>query len=186
MDEHALRAYLLDTRNRVSPATAAEETDDSPGVYAIFVKDGNCLHPPFREYLASLGHFCIYIGKTSHGEPSLRRRLVEQDLNGSKGASSFFRSLGVVRGYKPPPGSLIGKSNQNNFQFSPCDKQRIVEWVKENLMVAWQKFDARTANKLEVPLIHSIRPLLNLQNNPYRLSELKTLRAEAREIARKR
>lgn len=183
MNQESLKVYLLDAANHVQPHVAAAQTDDSPGIYAMFVREPGCLPSPYREELTNRGHRCLYVGKTSIRNPSLSRRLSKYDLNG-EGDSTFFCSIGAVLGYRPQPGSLIGMKDQNNFRYSREDKQKIVTWIDQHLSVAWQVLSEAEANEFEAPVIRLVRLLLNITHNPSRLQSLRALRDQCRQIAR--
>lgn len=162
------------------PARLADElVPTRPGYYAIFVSQPDLLGQPFGQILQSRGTCLIYVGIATS---SLRRRLVDQDLHHKK-PSSFFRGLGVILGFRPPVGSLVGKVNQNNYRFNPADTGEIISWINEHLSVSW--VDAVRADKgAEKKAIEKLRPLINTTYNPDRLPELAQLREECRRIAR--
>src|SRR5438105_3751882 len=112
-------AELLDKQCHIPAALAANRVSDESGIYAIHAVDGDCVPTPFCQYLAARNHRCLYIGKAVKGV----RRLVRYDLNG-EGPSTFFCSLGLMLGYLPVSGSLIGKKDQNNFKFSTDDSKK--------------------------------------------------------------
>jgi hypothetical protein len=68
-----------------------------------------------------------------------------------------------------------------NYEFDALDKQQIVEWISLHLLVAWseQQISGSHATE-EKQLISKWIPLLNLQNNPVKFSELQKLRAAYR------
>ncbi len=191
MNLDEVKIHLFSPKNQISPLEADKklrrlETEIDKrlrsGVYAIFIKDPYGLPSPYSDKLIARSHNCIYIGKTYKGTPSLHRRLVRYDLQG-RGPSTFFCSIGAVLGYRPPKGSLANKVDQNNFDFSREDKNKIRNWISDHLVVAWIKLPT-TETKIEEPLIQNIRPLLNWTYNPAKLPELEALRNECREIAR--
>jgi len=180
MNLNTAKAQLFSPANQVSPSDATKKVPEHLGVYAILIKQPQNLPSPFNRYLTDRGHRCLYVGKSSH----LYRRMVRYDLDG-KGDSTFFQSLGAILGYRPPPGSLIGKTDQNNFRFSQEDTEKIVAWATEHLVVAWLELSiTQQATYLEKQLIKHIRPLLNIRNNPSKLRELIELRQKCREIAK--
>jgi len=180
MNLNTAKAQLFNPANQVSPSDAAKRVPEHLGVYAVFVKQSQNLPSPFNRYLTDRGHRCLYMGKSSH----LYRRMVQYDLNG-KGDSTFFCSLGAILDYRPPLGSLIGKTDRNNFRFNQEDKGKIVAWAAEHLVVAWLELSVpQQASFLEKQLIKHIQPLLNIRNNPSKLRELRDLRRVCREIAK--
>ena len=98
-------------------------------------------------------------------------------------AASFFRSLGAVLGFRPPVGSLWGKTNQCNYRFSPSDTATVIEWINEHLSVQWLCRSTTLAN-MEREAIHRYRPLLNIAHNPAPSPELEKLRAVCVALAR--
>lgn len=111
----------------------------------------------------------------------MRRRFLGQELR-ARGHGTFFRSIGAVLGYRPLAGSLIGKGNVRNYTFTPNDNRAIIEWINANLLANWIDFSGAHAVE-ESALIRKHLPLLNLQGNPARLTELTELRAECVRIA---
>jgi len=109
----------------------------SPGYYAIFIDDGAALPSPYGDLLLGRATALIYVGIAT---VSLYVRLVEQDLQHRR-ASTFFRGIGSILGYRPPPGWLVGKSNQNNYRFSVADTAEIIEWIGGHLSVNWAEAD---------------------------------------------
>lgn len=178
-----IQAYLLAPGSQVPVGAAIGQLLDVAGLYAITVQAPACLPPFFGSLLLERQHACLYIGRTSKGRiPSLKRRLGNYDLRG-KGDSTFFSALGVMLGYRPPIGSLVGKKD-NNIRFSTDDRNRVAAWVEQNLTVAWRVLDPATVEDLEPQLIRAIKPLLNWKHNPAKLEKLKVLRDGARRWAR--
>jgi hypothetical protein len=150
-----------------------------PGYYAIFIDDGRSLPSPFGELLLKKATSLIYVGIAT---VCLHGRLVEQDLQHQR-ASTFFRGIGSILGYRPPPGSLVGKANQNNYRFSAADTTEIIEWINGHLSVNWAEADP-ALEATEASLIRAYRPILNTKHNPGRVSQLAALRDECRRLAR--
>ena len=156
---------------------AQEQVPDNPGYYAIFLNRSDKSFPAILRRQPQLEPIYIGIAKQS-----LLNRLVHQDLR-HRGASSFFRSLGAVLGFRPPIGSLCGLRNKCNYKFSLSDTHTIVEWINENLSVRWLvKQPALIAH--ERAAIQRHRPLLNITHNPTAASEVKRLRLVCRNLAR--
>ena len=151
----------------------------TPGYYTIFVDDGAALPSPYGDLLLERTTSLIYVGIAT---VSLYGRLVEQDLQHRR-ASTFFRGIGSVLGYRPLPGSLVGKANQNNYRFSAADTAEIIEWINGHLTVNWAEADP-ALETTEASLIRTYRPILNTKHNPDRVSQLAALRDECRGIAR--
>jgi hypothetical protein len=150
-----------------------------PGYYAIFVDDGSALPSPFGDLLLKKATSLIYVGIAT---VSLYGRLVEQDLQHRR-ASTFFRGIGSILGYRPPLGSLVGKANQNNYRFSAAGTTEIIEWVNGHLSVNWAEADP-ALETTEASLIRAHRPVLNTKYNPAPVSLLADLRDECRRVAR--
>jgi hypothetical protein len=158
---------------------ALTQAPHAPGLYAIFVDSAASLPPPFGALLAGRDTTVIYLGKAGD---SLQKRLCKEELRHRRKAT-FFRSLGAVLGYHPPPGSLIGQKNQRNYSFSPADTAAIIAWIDAHLAVRWVALPKAETEAYERLLIPQLRPLLNIKDNPARLPELLALRVECRRIA---
>lgn len=151
---------------------------DKPGMYCIRILRQESLPPVFTEALMKRNHNVIYIGIATE---SLKKRLLNQELR-SRGHGTFFRSIGAVLGFKPPKGSLRGKANKRNYKFATADSEEIIEWINSNLLVKWVTGVEDMESK-ETEMIRKFLPLLNIQQNPFALSELQQLRKECVEIA---
>src|SRR4051812_37243154 len=118
-------AETLEIAGKLFPVvTAHTVVPAEPGFYAIFVDEPESLPSPFDRYLREKNSRLIYTGVASR---SLYERLIEQDLR-HREASTFFRGIGAILGYRPPSGSLVGKGNQNNYEFSTADTATIDAW----------------------------------------------------------
>ena len=170
---------LLNLAPLTAPLEAVAQAPDAPGLYAIFVDDTTALPAPFDDLLASRSSALIYLGKAGD---SLRKRLGEEELR-HKRAATFFRSLGAVLGYQPPPGSLSGAKNQRNYRFSADDTAAITAWIDAHLRVRWLALPKAETESYEPQLIAALRPLLNLKGNPSALPELRAVREACRQIA---
>jgi hypothetical protein len=170
---------LLDTAPLVSAPHAVTHAPDVPGLYAIYVDRVDALSPPFRAMLESRRTTLIYLGKASH---SLSRRLGQEELRHRR-AATFFRSLGAVLGYRPPPGSLAHRKNQRNYRFSDADTAAIIAWLDAHLQVRWVALPRAETEAYEPRLIAALCPLLNLKDNPAPQPELIALRDTCRRIA---
>lgn len=173
-----LDAALFDATAFRPAGTIDLEVPDRPGLYAIRVRDKGTLPEPFKSHSEKRGHDLIYVGIASQ---SLNRRFLGQELR-ARGNGTFFRSIGAVLGFRPLPGSLIGRSNTRNFTFTATDNLAIIEWINARLLVNWIEFSGAHAVE-ESALIRKYLPLLNLQGNPSALPELSALRAECVRIA---
>lgn len=163
-----------------SAADVDGEVPDLFGLYAIRIRDVSCLLSPYREAAVARGTDLLYLGEATRR--TLRHRFLRSELRG-KGHGTFFRSIGAVLGYRPPAGSLIGKTNTRNYRFSPADTHAIVDWINRHLEVSWVALDVDDIHRMEVALIRAHRPLLNLRDNPAALPELSELRRWCSRIA---
>lgn len=160
-------------------AEAGDRVPKGPGYYAIFIDAPRILGNPYRKVLAQGRTKRIYIGIATR---SLQRRLVKQDLLHQK-PSTFFRGIGAILGYRPLPGSLAGRKNQNNYKFRPTDTAEIIGWIYNHLLVSW--LEAQPAlEDFEELLIGKYSPILNTLHNRNPVQELATLRLECRTIAK--
>lgn len=148
------------------------------GLYALRLKNDSILPQPFDDILDKRDHKIIYFGK-AQGQ-NLADRLKQEIY--AKGHGTFFRSIGAVLGYLPTAGSLIGKSNQNNYKFCKADEVKIIEWIEENLEIAI--FPIKEKFEIEEYAINILQPLLNETHNPLSLQELKQLKNKCRQTAR--
>ena len=160
-------------------SAATAQVASVPGYYSIWIDAADELPAPFRDRLIAESTTLIYVGIATQ---SLRKRLVDQDLHG-KSHSSFFRSIGAVLGYRPDPGSLIGKANQDNYKFSKSNRAAIVSWISSHLMLRIVP-DLGANKSTETLAIRELRPLLNIKDNPRPMFELLALRELCKGIAR--
>ncbi|WP_264524021.1 GIY-YIG nuclease family protein [Flavobacterium sp. N502536] len=148
------------------------------GVYAIKVKDISVLPKKLNEEIENQDSAIIYIGKAERS--SLKKRL-KQECRG-KGHGTFFRAIGSLIGFRPPIGSLNGKSNSNNYKFSESDSIKIVDWINENLLFDYLKAE-KNIDFAEQDLIKHFQPILNTTHNPKKSKYLALLRKECRDFA---
>lgn len=177
-DQYELGTMLLADASFHRVDALDDETLAGSGLYAIRVVDVSNLPAPFS-VLAERVDGLLYIGKAAG---SLRERLVEQELQ-AIGHGTFFRSIGAVLGYRPVPGSLVGKSNQNNFTFAARDRLGIRNWLGHHAEASAVAVSCDLA-EAERDLIRRHTPLLNLDHNPRALRELVDARETCRDIAR--
>lgn len=147
-----------------------------PGVYCIKIRKGVTLP---REFGIIRDDGIIYIGKASG---SLRERLWEEELNHRK-AATFFRSVGAVLGFLPPKGSLVNKKNKTNYRFSEDDTQKIIEWMRNSLLVNFIEVNPIELEEIEKCLIRKYKPLLNIKVNPTPSLALEAARKRCIDIA---
>ena len=143
----------------------------SAGKYAFFVEEVSRLPKQFfREAMTRPTPSLLYIGKA---DVSLMQRVWLEECQHRR-PGTFFRSVGAMLGYKSPKGG-------RNYEFSPGDKKRVVEWIAGNLRVTWQAEVLELSHRVgEQALINQFLPLLNLQGNPRKFAELSRLRADCR------
>jgi hypothetical protein len=165
-----------------SVAVAHTVVPSEPGFYSIFVDSPDSLPESFGGHLREKHSSLIYVGIASS---SLYDRLIEQDLR-HKHPSTFFRGIGAILGFRPSPGSLVGKRNQNNYIFSPEDTCAIIAWNQEHLSVRFVAIDTDAFPRAEKNAIVRNNPILNTTHNPDRLQALADLRLECRSVARQR
>lgn len=142
---------------------------DCPGVYCVKLREGATFPKEFGPLREDR---IIYIGQASG---SLRKRLWEQELN-HKSAATFFRSIGAILGYLPPKGSLVNKENKKNYKFSNEDTQKIIEWMKNSLLVNFIEVKPTELNEIEKALIKKYSPTVNITHNPSPCLALKEAR----------
>lgn len=171
-------AQQLLVGNRLASSEWPANISDRTGFYAIFIDDASALPSPFCDVLRQRRTDLLYVGIAP---TSFRTRLFKQDLR-QQGHSTFFRSLGAVRGYRPAPGSLATAKNKQNYVFPPDDKEALRRWAERHLSVRLvQQVSPAPAD--EQRAIAELCPLLNLRHNPQKLRELELLRSECRRIA---
>lgn len=158
---------------------AASRVPTQAGYYSIFIDSANSLPAPFSDLIRARDTHLIYLGIA---EKSLFGRLVKQDLHQLKGASTFFRGIGALLGYRPPLGSLVGKRNQNNYRFDIEERDAIIQWIYAHLSVAWVAQEP-ALREFEAAIIRLHAPIVNKTHNPHFVPELMALRAECRRIA---
>jgi hypothetical protein len=180
METQTLLRLLSDVGGAVSPAQAENLVPErASGLYSIFVDQCGSLPNPYGQRLADRHTRLLYVGKAS---TCLRVRLVSQDLR-HKSASTFFRAVGSLLGFRPQAGSLKNKANKNNYVFCPTDTDHIVRWVDEHLSVLYVEVPMVEIKMLERFAINQLRPLLNTQHNPDAIAELGEVRRQCRRIA---
>ncbi|MDD2932081.1 MAG: hypothetical protein PHO39_10475 [Fermentimonas sp.] len=151
---------------------------NTTGFYCIRLKPNSRLPNRYQRILDQRKYKYIYIGKT---EGQLLKDRLAQELE-LKRPGTFFRSIGAVLGHLPIKGHLKGKSNQNNYKFSNCDKCVIIKWLRDNVEVSVATYEGDF--DIENELIKKYCPLLNDTHNPMRLVELREDKARCRKFAR--
>lgn len=97
---------------------------DDFGVYAIRLATIAELPQPFQSLLDQRDTRLVYIGQAE--KQTLLKRLLGNELR-ARGNGTFIRSIGAVLGYRPPFGSLAGRTRVQNYRFSPVDRIAIVD-----------------------------------------------------------
>ena len=146
------------------------------GLYCIKLRKGVSLP---SKYGKVRDDGVIYIGKAD----KLRKRLWMEELN-LKGPATFFRGIDTILDYLPPKGSLIDRSNQNNFVFSPEDTEAIKKWMRQSLLVNWIRVEQTRTIDVENALIKKYQPLMNTTHNPNPSKELAAAIKRCREYAK--
>lgn len=146
------------------------------GLYCIKLRKGVVLS---AKYGKVRDDGIIYIGKGD----SLRERLWQEELNHRRPAT-FFRGIGAMLDYLPPKGSLTGKSNQNNYEFSDEDTEAIKKWMRQSLFVSWIAVEQEKIKITEKELIKKYQPLMNYIYNPNKSKELAAAGERCREYAK--
>ncbi|MBO3098299.1 GIY-YIG nuclease family protein [Gelidibacter pelagius] len=179
LDPKLMMKVLINEKNFKSITECEQNVPEGPGLYAVRIKDIKALDIVFLNVLAERNHTIMYIG---HASKNLRTQFYEQELR-AKGHGTFFRTIGAILGYVPEKGSLIGKSNQNNYKFAPEHEQEIIQWIEEHLIFNWIATDT-DLQEMEAKLIKEHLPLLNLAGNPGVINNIRMLRNKCKEIAR--
>lgn len=178
-ESHEMETVLMDETNlKKVKALYENQIPIVSGIYVIRINDIKVLPEEFSKILEQKKHNILYIGKA---EESLRKRLWGQELH-SKGAATFFRSMGAILGYRPPKNSLSLKSR--NYKFHPKDTNEIIKWMEENLIVNYICLNKKALKDTEEALIKKHIPLVNIKHNPCKSKELKKLRELCVNIAR--
>jgi hypothetical protein len=178
-DAKLVMKVLINEKNFKSVGECEKDIPNVPGLYCIRIKDPKALGNVFSNVLTERNHTIIYIGVASK---SLQKRFLNQELR-AKGHGTFFRSLGAVLGYVPEEGSLLGRSNQNNYKFSFENENKIIKWINENLIINWVPV-VENLNDIENELIKRHLPLLNIAGNPGALNNVRILRDKCKIVAR--
>ena len=179
MNINDIMHHLISSENIISAREADQKVPSSPGVYAIFIDNAENMPSLFNGYLVDRQPKLLYIGKATK---NLYKRLAKQDLR-HKEPSTFFRGLGAVKGFTPPPGSLRNRRNKNNYKFNEEDTEAIIRYINVHLWISWLIMDSENIKETETSLINMFKPLLNTIDNTNPIHELAVLRQKCREIA---
>lgn len=178
LDDNLLMKVLINKKNFKSMDECEQNISDAPGLYCVRIKDPRALDAVFLNVLTERNHTILYIGVASK---SLRKQFFETELQ-AKGHGTFFRTMGAVLGYLPEAGSLIGKSNQNTYKFSPEHELEIIAWMEENLIFNWIATNT-DLHAVEGKLIKEHWPLLNIAGNPGVINNVRVLRNKCKASA---
>jgi hypothetical protein len=174
-----LEKALIKGKRIQMPITNGNTIEKKEGYYSIWVINTKKMPSLFYKELVKRKTNLLYIGIASG---SLYKRLFLQELQ-HRNAATFFRSIGAVLGYRPEPGSLTGKRNQNNYKFNKEHTKAIVEWINDNLEIVFH-YGPTNDSVNEKNLIEKYKPLLNWSHNPEPFMPLKVLKDKCRFIAR--
>jgi hypothetical protein len=164
---------------RATKTTSNSTVCDTPGIYAVFVRDINKVGTILKEALTSRNTNLLYIGKAD----SLYTRLICQDLR-HESPASFFRGIGAVLGYVPEYESMKNYKRKNNYKFSKEDTVEICRWIDDNLVFDYVLIDdGSSILKKEKDLIREYKPLMNHTHNPEKWKFLIEVREKCRRIA---
>ncbi len=183
-DNEALTTFdvsqLLNRENFLKVDTLSKScVPDSPGLYAIRIKDIDILPKDLINELEDKKSTLLYVGIASK---SLKSRLWEQELHAQHPAT-FFRTIGAVLGFLPPKGSLYGHKNQHNYKFSIEDTCKIIDWINNFLLVNYVVYEG-DLKSIEKSIIQDNYPIMNIALNPKRLDYLVKLRNKCKSVAR--
>lgn len=187
---HKIHKELSSNQELIPLSRAKNDAPKSAGIYAIYIDSTQSLPSLLKKELDKRNINCefknlLYIGKANNKENrNLKQRLVNEALMG--GTHTFFRGLGAVLGYTPPPGSLCGYENQSNFKFNDADTRKIVQFIEQHIRVRWceTSVSAKSLDRLETNLIEKLTPLMNTKKNPDKCQLVSELREKCRNIAR--
>ena len=182
MNSTVVNRRLIENPSIRSALEAMPALPNSPGYYSIWTVSESSIPPSFRGRVldqSGAKYSLLYIGIATR---SLRMRLGNQELQ-HRSPATFFRSIGAILGYRPMSGSLPLKSKSSNYKFSAADTAQIVNWIQNDLRVAWVE-EIEPDESVEVDLIRKHTPPLNIKHNPKSVSALRDLRALCLSIAR--
>lgn len=156
MDAVSLLQELQSSRGSIDNLNAPYES----GVYALFLVEGARL----SSYLV-LEDQPIYIGKSIN----LAKREYDNHFNSSgTGWSTVRRSLGALLKSElqlvaQPRSRGISRSNFYHYCFNSDGEDRLTKWMRKHIHVAVRAISLDEYQDIEVDLIATARPLLNLK-----------------------
>jgi hypothetical protein len=162
--------------------------DDKPGIYSLYFHGSKF---PFSSYQPKPGEI-IYIGKTESSQQA--RDADTHFTSGKTGSSTIRRTFGsfLMTSLKliPIPRGVadIEQGRLTHFKFDNDSENRLTEWMKMNLGLAFYAYpySRREIDELETQLIQKLVPVLNIdRKNPgnQHASEIKKLRKQVGLIA---
>lgn len=178
LDDNLLMKVLINEKNFKSIEECERSIPDAAGLFCVRIKNPKALDTVFLNVLTERNHTILYIGVASK---SLRKHFFEEELR-AKGHGTFFRTMGAVLGYLPEEGSLIGKTNQSAYKFSPEHEQEIITWMEEHLIFNWIATNT-DLHAVEGKLIKEHLPLLNIAGNPGVINNVRVLRNRCKAMA---
>lgn len=167
------------------------EFSNKPGIYAIgFIGDEFPLESAKNSVKSGE---IIYIGKTESSQ--LARDVNTHFKSGKSGSSTLRRTIGAILlnqlSLNPIPRSYTEKSNRRfrNYKFDKESEEKITNWMKANLTLAYWKYDGDIAKleDIETKIIKELKPILNLSknsSNPW-YQEIRFLRDNCVDLAKK-
>ena len=122
----------------------------------------------------------FYIGKASNG---LQKRLRTHFCGKSSSADTFRRSVGSIlrEDLKLQPVKAGGK-----WKFDNDSETRLSEWIQENCKYNLLELDQNQERSLEIQLITTHTPPINIDCNPRALEELRVARSVCLRLSQRR
>ena len=153
--------------------TTIDKIPSCEGNYIVVLRDGSNLpkdrinfEPKFSDYN---NHRVIYTGISIN----LRKRDIDNHLNGTAGKSTLRKSLGVLFGYQLIPRDKNKITNKTTFKDD--DEAQLSTWMKNNLL--FYHCANNKSETYEIELIKKYDPPLNLDKKQVpKDSENKTYR----------
>ena len=139
-----------------------ELSSDLKGVYAICATRESKLPDAVKKEVFNGGGFIIYANNSSNIKNELFNK-----CNGTD-SGNFLKRLGALLDFKPPKGSLVGKTEIENFEFSVEDKSKIREWIYDNLFFNYIVLEEDQMEAFKEHLVIQLSPVLNVQSNPFK------------------
>jgi hypothetical protein len=190
MNDMKPEAVLKKIIDSAKPFREIDTFSTLPGIYCVFFFGTE--FPLTSAKTAIKNRSLIYIGKTESSQ--IERDLEQHFSSGETGRSTLRRSIGaIIREHldlKPQPRNPSERSDRKyrNYKFEAEGEDRLTDWMKTNLGLSFFEYDMPPSiiEELEVELIRTAVPILNLKNNPSNrwASEIKALRSMCSQLAR--